>query len=1150
MLIAAGSAVVLGGVALVGCWASYQYYVVDHPGAHLDPQNIRAIIAEESPVFYRDGQTRLGVFFDEQHRDAVAWEELPTAYVASIVAAEDDTFWTHPGIDVYHLGSAIWRNIAAGGMVSGGSTLTQQTAKNLFHSNERSLKRKTGELLDALRLEAHYSKTEILTLYANQFHVSGNGRGIAIGARYFFDKEVDDLTLVECAFLAGLVKGPSNYDPFMGDTDRRERNRGRAKDRTRYVLRRLVEEPTAQLAGPQPTAGDTASELAYSTRYYAVEQLKVDAQALLDNDFEIPFKKGTFRYDTSSLLDEVADRIAEAPFSDVLKAAGITDPASAGLQVITTLDANVQREATYSLWHHLTEVGTQLEGIDVKGYLRPENEAPNADFPVRAHEFRTATVKRQAGKNGAKYLELDLGGAKCNADRDAMSRVALMIWRGKQKDKNAKVSNTWIDQTVAGFPVGSVVWVSVRSVSKDLNLCDLEVRPKLQGSVVVIEDGQVRAMVGGNDNRNYNRAGALRQMGSTWKPLVYHAAIELGWNPTDTLDNRPSVFPWTTVFYYPSADHTPSPEVSLAWAGVNSENIASVWLYYHLTDRLPVEKVGELAEELGLARTLDETPEAYKKRLGKFGVTGKIQEAGFYQAKAQVLNDLPNLDHPEDALPLMSLLYGSGYSSESKRVSRGSDRWKVAALNHSWWALEEKVATCREQMRELRQELPNRGMPPAARVNLLSAKETSDRIEFACGDAPDGYRAVGPWLIDAIPQQADAVDADEPEPESKPKKGKDNGGKKDKKNKPKNSADPKPPPKKPRPKQAPVYVSGPELAPDADVLVDGRLHLGTLAAIADHIAQHPRSDDPFTPENLYWNQDFRVLLGMKYVLELGAQYGIRTEVHEGLTVPLGGEEVTIEEMTSVYDGLVSGLGWDFPGETRGQTMAAPPAPTLLIAEIRDVDGSRLYQANPTSRKVASPETAAMTADILRNVVLYGTGKRAAEAVSANGGFVPVGGKTGTTNDFKNAAFIGFVPALDGGEYAVEGGFTIGVYVGYDDNTPMETGNIKLAGASGALPAWIGTAKGLQDAGLLGKQRSKGSGAWPLHDYDGLLRYTAETSTGLVSGAISSGGPSILARPIATPAPRPKLELPDRIRQKPRPKKDRPKDGRSLWGTPK
>ncbi|MEC8422671.1 MAG: biosynthetic peptidoglycan transglycosylase, partial [Myxococcota bacterium] len=190
----------------------YKHDILDDPGPHLARAAIEEIIAQESPILYRDGETRLGVFFSREHREYVAKDRVPQAWKDAIVASEDQRFFRHRGVDPRGIARAMMQNIQAGRLVAGGSSLTQQTAKNLYYRPDRSLQSKWRELVNALRLEAHYDKDDILEFYANQFHVSANGRGIGIAARYFFDKEVEQLTTLECAFIAGMVKAPASYN--------------------------------------------------------------------------------------------------------------------------------------------------------------------------------------------------------------------------------------------------------------------------------------------------------------------------------------------------------------------------------------------------------------------------------------------------------------------------------------------------------------------------------------------------------------------------------------------------------------------------------------------------------------------------------------------------------------------------------------------------------------------------------------------------------------------------------------------------------------------------------------------------------------------------------------------------------------------------
>jgi len=144
-------AVILAAVGALAAAIAYRKYVVNEPGEHISPEAIQAIIAQESPVLYRDGETRLGVLFAEEHREYVPYDKIPKTWVAAIVAAEDDRFWQHEGIDPKGVLRAVVKNVKAGRMVAGGSTLTQQTAKNLYYRPDRSWQSKLGEAANALR---------------------------------------------------------------------------------------------------------------------------------------------------------------------------------------------------------------------------------------------------------------------------------------------------------------------------------------------------------------------------------------------------------------------------------------------------------------------------------------------------------------------------------------------------------------------------------------------------------------------------------------------------------------------------------------------------------------------------------------------------------------------------------------------------------------------------------------------------------------------------------------------------------------------------------------------------------------------------------------------------------------------------------------
>ncbi len=298
---------------------------------------------------------------------------------------------------------------------------------------------------------------------------------------------------------------------------------------------------------------------------------------------------------------------------------------------------------------------------------------------------------------------------------------------------------------------------------------------------------------------------------------------------------------------------------------------------------------------------------------------------------------------------------------------------------------------------------------------------------------------------------------------------------------------------------------GPELPGAGALLLSGGVSAGTLAELG-RISQRRKlvleSADPWDFDTLQYHPDFRVLVALRYVAAEARAFGVDTELAPVLSLPLGAVDISLAEAVSLYEGLLSGEATHFRGERLGGLpwmASAPEAPdrTLLIAEIRDRNGELLYRARPVAKRIASAEAGVMLGDILRSVVEFGTGQRARGAVSLGGATVPLAGKTGTTNSFRNAAFIGFVPRATASGWDGVGGYTVGVYVGYDDNRPMAKGATRLAGASGALPAWILAARALADRGLLGSAPpADGSLEWQVPG--GFAAVPVDPETGFVS----------------------------------------------------
>ncbi|MEJ2202040.1 MAG: transglycosylase domain-containing protein, partial [Desulfuromonadaceae bacterium] len=185
-----------------------------------------------SRVFSNDG-VLIAEFYRER-RIVVPVSRMPGKLLQAFVAAEDANFFQHQGIDLVSILRAALKNLEAGGIVQGGSTITQQVAKSMLLSPEKKFSRKFKEAILAWRMEQRLSKEEILYLYLNQIYLGHGAYGVQAAAENYFDKNVEELNLAECALLAGLPQAPSRYSPY--------RHFARAKERQKYVLGRMVEE--------------------------------------------------------------------------------------------------------------------------------------------------------------------------------------------------------------------------------------------------------------------------------------------------------------------------------------------------------------------------------------------------------------------------------------------------------------------------------------------------------------------------------------------------------------------------------------------------------------------------------------------------------------------------------------------------------------------------------------------------------------------------------------------------------------------------------------------------------------------------------------------------------------------------------------------
>ena len=459
----------------------YIYYKITlDTTSRIERGAIDLIIASESPVFYDDGATSIGVFFEKTHRKYLQYKDIPTVFIKALIAAEDKKFLAHNGLDIKAIFRALIANIKAGKVVQGGSTITQQTAKNIFRREKKSYKAKFKELIQAFLLERKYTKEEIIEMYANQFFVNGYGKGLSIASQYFFDKDTKDLDLLESAFIAGSVKAPNRYNPFIKKSEEeKEKARQRAKLRKDYVLSAML-------------------EINFITKYEYLEA----------KEKNIPFKEGKITYKLNVILDYIREQLESGYLSTILQEQGVDNIATSGISIYTSINKNIQDAALRSLRTHLPVMNVKLNGYNIRETTDTQQELLKK-YPMKSRDnlpFLAQITKIEAGKENG-YLSVSWENGDGVIDYEGLKTMgdAWLKW----KSGNWAVFNRKnVRMFLKNFHVGDPIPVRLVPLTKDSSETKLMLSeiPELDGGVVVLQKGMVRAMVGGFFNRFFNRS--------------------------------------------------------------------------------------------------------------------------------------------------------------------------------------------------------------------------------------------------------------------------------------------------------------------------------------------------------------------------------------------------------------------------------------------------------------------------------------------------------------------------------------------------------------------------------------------------------------------------------------------------------------------
>ena len=435
--------------------------------------------------------------FGRERRKLVNFDQVPKILVQAILAAEDDRFFKHQGIDINGILRSAINNILKGSKAQGGSTITMQVARNFYLSSEKTFTRKIYEVLLALEIERKLSKKQILELYVNQIYLGKRSYGFASAAQIYFAKSLSKINVAEAAMLAGLPKAPSAFNPYT--------NLRRATLRQRYVLGRMYKLGNISLSQYQ----------------------KEFSRKLI-------FKRG-MGLKFTNIFPVKADHLAEMVRQQVFSEFG-ENTYNLGLTVFTTIRADEQRAAHMALRNGVLSYDKKNGYRGPEGFIKLPND-PNSANEVIADKLSSVSDS----------LDI-LAGIVTKIEKDKIT-----VSRGEDKPLILERSNTKFAEdfftklTPLKKRIRRGSLIRIRPTENNKNKYEITQIPDAQAALVALQtnNGAIRALVGGFDfqSNKYNRVTqAYRQPGSVIKPFVFGAALEKGFSPKTLINDLPVNF--------------------------------------------------------------------------------------------------------------------------------------------------------------------------------------------------------------------------------------------------------------------------------------------------------------------------------------------------------------------------------------------------------------------------------------------------------------------------------------------------------------------------------------------------------------------------------------------------------------------------------
>jgi len=600
-----------------------------------------------SEAYARDGTTKIAEFYKEK-RIVVPYKEIPAHVVGAFVSAEDNQFFQHGGINFVAIARAAWANLKAGHTVQGGSTITQQVTKSLLLSPEKTMTRKLKEAILAFRIEKNLRKEDILYLYLNQIYLGHGAYGVEAAAQNYFRKSIRDVSVAEAALLAGLPQAPSKYSPVL--------NPIRAKERQLYVLTRMMEDgkidrPTMLKAAAEPinvyyreNFGEFAPHFTETVRQLLVE--KFGEKAVLEEGIKVYTS-------IDAKKQKVAQDAVDKYLRELSKRQGFRGPKK---------NLKTPEEVVQFLTKERDDIVADSKPYRVvypneKDYVK----LPPLDLTTKPGIAKLPSYMKIGNLVDGVVMKVDSKyGLVTVRASEAVGLIDIddMSWARKPNPEVHYLTELIKDPAVA-LKVGDVVEVKIKAdkftsprLEKQLGLTlaaalkakkkkpnpppkdlpdfseylamTLEQEPVTEGALISfdLKTNEVLAMVGGKDfeKSEYNRAlQAARQTGSSFKALIYAAALEKGFTPATAILDAPVVFEEgegqeTKVWKPGNFSQKFSGEVLFRNALIKSLNVPTV----KILEKIGVDWVTQYARRLGIFHPLNQD---LSMALGSSGIT-------------------------------------------------------------------------------------------------------------------------------------------------------------------------------------------------------------------------------------------------------------------------------------------------------------------------------------------------------------------------------------------------------------------------------------------------------------------------------------------------------------------------------------------------